>query len=120
MSEETKEIEMFAYIGEGKELWTSNEIFANIRANYYGVFGLPYYNNNQGLVLLFYINTDKEILFNNYIIGNNNFGKKISVSPYNYLAVGSNDIISVYKFNVLDNLSSISFNHDGLSSKDRS
>jgi hypothetical protein len=36
MSEETKEIEMFAYIGEGKELWTSNEIFANIRANYYG------------------------------------------------------------------------------------
>lgn len=36
MSEESKEIELFAYYADGKELWTSNEIFANIRANYYG------------------------------------------------------------------------------------
>ena len=36
MSEELKEVEMFAYFANGKELWTSNLIFAQIRANYYG------------------------------------------------------------------------------------
>jgi hypothetical protein len=36
MSEELKEVEMFAYFANGKELWTSNFIFAQIRADYYG------------------------------------------------------------------------------------
>jgi hypothetical protein len=36
MSEEVKEIEMYSYIANGKTLWTSNEIFAQIRANFYG------------------------------------------------------------------------------------
>jgi hypothetical protein len=36
MSEEVKEVEMFAYFANGKELWTSNFIFAQIRASYYG------------------------------------------------------------------------------------
>ena len=36
MSEEVKEIEMYSYIANGKRLWTSNEIFAQIRANFYG------------------------------------------------------------------------------------
>jgi len=38
MSEELKEVEMFAYFANGKELWTSNFIFAQIRANYYGTY----------------------------------------------------------------------------------
>lgn len=36
MEEETKKMEMFSYYGDGKELWTSNGVFAEIRANYYG------------------------------------------------------------------------------------
>lgn len=36
MSEEIKEIEMFSYVANGKVLWTSNELFAQIRANFYG------------------------------------------------------------------------------------
>jgi len=36
MSEEVKEIEMYSYIANGKTLWTSNEVFAQIRANFYG------------------------------------------------------------------------------------
>lgn len=36
MYEETKEIEMYAYIADGKKLWTSNLIFAQMRARYYG------------------------------------------------------------------------------------
>ena len=36
MSEEVKEIEMYSYNANGKTLWTSNEIFAQIRANFYG------------------------------------------------------------------------------------
>lgn len=36
MEEETKKMEMFSYYGNGTELWTSNLIFAEIRANYYG------------------------------------------------------------------------------------
>ena len=38
MSEELKEVEMFAYFANGKELWTSNHIFAQIRANHYGTY----------------------------------------------------------------------------------
>jgi hypothetical protein len=33
---EVKEIEMYSYIANGKELWTSNVTFAQIRANHYG------------------------------------------------------------------------------------
>lgn len=33
---EVKEVEMYSYIANGKELWTSNFIFAQIRANHYG------------------------------------------------------------------------------------
>ena len=33
MNEETKQVEMYAYYVDGKELWTSNEVFANIRAS---------------------------------------------------------------------------------------
>ena len=36
MSEEIKEIEMYSYNANGKTLWTSNEVFAQIRANFYG------------------------------------------------------------------------------------
>jgi len=36
MSEEVKEIEMYSYEANGKTLWTSNEVFAQIRANFYG------------------------------------------------------------------------------------
>tara|TARA_R110000868_G_scaffold389637_1_gene658971 strand:- start:161 stop:319 length:159 start_codon:yes stop_codon:yes gene_type:complete len=36
MNEGIKEIEMYYYIVNGKQLWTSNELFAHIRANYYG------------------------------------------------------------------------------------
>ena len=35
MNEETKQVEMYAYHVNGKELWTSNEVFANIRAKQY-------------------------------------------------------------------------------------
>jgi hypothetical protein len=38
MSEELKEVEMFAYFANGKELWSSNIAFAQIRANYYGTY----------------------------------------------------------------------------------
>ena len=34
--EETKEIEMYCYIVNGKQIWTSNELFAHIRAEYHG------------------------------------------------------------------------------------
>ena len=33
MNEETKEVEMYRYMVNGKELWTSNLIFAQIRAS---------------------------------------------------------------------------------------
>jgi hypothetical protein len=36
MSEEVKEIEMYSYEANGKTLWTSNEVFAQIRADFYG------------------------------------------------------------------------------------
>jgi hypothetical protein len=36
MNEGIKEIEMYYYIVNGKQLWTSNELFAHIRANHYG------------------------------------------------------------------------------------
>jgi hypothetical protein len=36
MSEEVKEVEMYAYVANGKELWTSNLMFAQIRAKHYG------------------------------------------------------------------------------------
>lgn len=36
MSEDIKEIEMYAYIADGKKLWTSNLMFAQIRAKHYG------------------------------------------------------------------------------------
>ena len=36
MSEETKEVEMYAYEANGIKLWTSNLIFAQMRARYYG------------------------------------------------------------------------------------
>lgn len=32
MNEETKQVEMYAYYVNGKQLWTSNEVFADIRA----------------------------------------------------------------------------------------
>jgi hypothetical protein len=35
---EVKEIEMYMYIANGKELWTSNLTFAQIRANHYGTY----------------------------------------------------------------------------------
>ena len=34
--EETREIEMYCYIADGKQLWTSNGLFAQIRADHYG------------------------------------------------------------------------------------
>lgn len=33
MSEDIKQVEMYCYTVNGVELWTSNEVFANIRAN---------------------------------------------------------------------------------------
>lgn len=36
MNEEVKEVEMYAYKANGKELWTSNFMFAQIRAKHYG------------------------------------------------------------------------------------
>jgi hypothetical protein len=36
MNEEVKEVEMYCYLVDGKEVWTSNLIFAQIRSNYYG------------------------------------------------------------------------------------
>lgn len=36
MNEETKTMEMFSYFADGKELWTSNGMFAEIRAKHYG------------------------------------------------------------------------------------
>ena len=36
MNEETKEVEMYYYFVDGKKVWTSNLIFAEIRANYLG------------------------------------------------------------------------------------
>jgi hypothetical protein len=35
MNEETTQVEMYAYTVNGKELWTSNEVFAHVRANQY-------------------------------------------------------------------------------------
>lgn len=32
MNEEIKEVELYSYFVDGKELWTSNVIFADIRA----------------------------------------------------------------------------------------
>jgi hypothetical protein len=34
--EETREIELYCYMANGKQLWTSNELFAQIRAHHYG------------------------------------------------------------------------------------
>jgi hypothetical protein len=36
MNEEVKEVEMYCYLIDGKEVWTSNAIFAEIRAHFYG------------------------------------------------------------------------------------
>ncbi len=36
MNEDLKEVEMYAYVAEGKKLWTSNLVFAQMRARYYG------------------------------------------------------------------------------------
>jgi len=36
MNEEVKEVEMYAYVANGKKIWTSNLMFAQIRANHYG------------------------------------------------------------------------------------
>jgi hypothetical protein len=36
MNEETKEVEMYYYYVNGKEVWTSNLIFAQIRSDYHG------------------------------------------------------------------------------------
>jgi hypothetical protein len=36
MVEEIKEVEMYSYIADGKYLWTSNLMFAEIRATHYG------------------------------------------------------------------------------------
>lgn len=33
MNEETKEIEMYSYIVNGQELWTTNPTFADVRAS---------------------------------------------------------------------------------------
>lgn len=44
MSEEVKqeneirEVEMFAYVANGKKLWTSNLVFAQLRAQFYGTY----------------------------------------------------------------------------------
>lgn len=35
-TEDNKTVEMYFYIAEGKELWTSNLSFANLRSQYYG------------------------------------------------------------------------------------
>ena len=35
MNEETKQVEMYAYYVNGKQLWTSNEVFADIRSKQY-------------------------------------------------------------------------------------
>ena len=36
MSEELKEVEMYAYVANGVKLWTSNLVFAQMRARHYG------------------------------------------------------------------------------------
>ncbi len=36
MSEDTKTVEMYAYFGNGQELWTSNPTFAEVRSKFYG------------------------------------------------------------------------------------
>lgn len=36
MVEEIKEVEMYYYISDGKHLWTSNLMFAEIRSSHYG------------------------------------------------------------------------------------
>lgn len=36
MNEEIKEVEMYSYTVNGVELWTSNGLFADIRANQHG------------------------------------------------------------------------------------
>lgn len=36
MNEEVKEVEMYCYFIDGKEIWTSNLIFAEIRSRFYG------------------------------------------------------------------------------------
>jgi hypothetical protein len=36
MNEEIKEVEMYSYTIDGKELWTSNGAFADVRANQHG------------------------------------------------------------------------------------
>jgi hypothetical protein len=33
---EIKEVEIYSYIANGKQLWTSNLEFAKLRANFYG------------------------------------------------------------------------------------
>jgi hypothetical protein len=36
MNEEIKEVEMYYYFVNGKEIWTSNLIFAEIRSKFHG------------------------------------------------------------------------------------
>lgn len=36
MNEETKTMEIYCYVIDGKELWTSNATFAKVRANTFG------------------------------------------------------------------------------------
>ena len=38
MNEETKQVEMYSYISNGKTLWTSNLKFAQLRARFYGTY----------------------------------------------------------------------------------
>lgn len=36
MNEELKEVEMYGYLAYGVKLWTSNLVFAQMRARHYG------------------------------------------------------------------------------------
>ena len=38
MVEEIKIVEMYVYIDNGKKMWTSNLVFAQLRAQYYGTY----------------------------------------------------------------------------------
>ena len=37
MTEETKQIEIYYYFANGKKIWTTNKLFAQIRAIHYGM-----------------------------------------------------------------------------------
>ena len=38
MVEEIKIVEMYVYIANGNKMWTSNLVFAQLRAQYYGTY----------------------------------------------------------------------------------